>query len=155
MENIDMEERTQRKLKLIIGRAERMDFPDGEVFGVPAKIDTGAYRSSVWASNIREEDGELTYTLLGPESPYYSGIECRTTKYERVEVENSFGQKEERYSLTIRAKVGAKIIRSNFTLSDRSSKTYPVLIGRRFLKGRYLVDVAEGDPMDDEESSAS
>ena len=37
----------RRKLKAIVGRAERVDFPDGAITGVPAKIDTGAYRSSV------------------------------------------------------------------------------------------------------------
>lgn len=140
-----------RKLKLVIGRAERVDFPDAEVFSVHGKIDTGAYRSSVWASDIREENGVLKFKILGPESKAYSGKDCETTEYEVVEVENSFGQKEDRYSVYLRVKVGAKTTRTNFTLADRSVKTYPVLIGRRLLRGRYLVDVSEGEPLDDEE----
>lgn len=142
----------RRRLKAIVGRAERINFPDAGVSGVPAKIDTGAYRSSVWASNIREEDGVLKFTLLGPSSEFYSGQECQTDKYELVEVENSFGHKEERYSIQLKVHMGHKIVRSNFTLADRSKKIYPVLIGRKLLKGRYLVDVAEGQPLDDEES---
>jgi len=141
-----------RRLKAVVGRAERVNFPDAEVFGVPAKIDTGAYRSSVWASNIHEEDGVLYYTLLGPKSELYSGKECSVTEYEVVEVENSFGQKEDRYSVYMRVKLGSKTVKSNFTLADRSVKTYPVLIGRKLLKGRYLVDVSEGQPLDDEET---
>ena len=141
----------RRKLKAIVGRAERIDFPEGEIVGVPAKIDTGAFRSSVWASNIREENGVLHFTFLGPESPYYSGKECSVDKYEVVEVENSFGHKENRYSVHLRVRLGSKVVLSNFTLADRSKKTYPVLIGRKLLRGRYIVDVSEGQPLEDEE----
>lgn len=141
----------RRKLKAIVGRAERIDFPDGAIVGVPAKIDTGAYRSSVWASDIRVKDGILTFKLLGKESEFYSGKECQTDKFEVVEVENSFGHKENRYSISLRVRLGPKVVRSNFTLADRSKKTYPVLIGRKLLRGRYIVDVSEGQPLDDEE----
>lgn len=146
---------TRRKLKAIIGRAERIDFPDSDIVAIPAKIDTGAYRSSVWASDIHEAEGVLTFKLLGPESEYYSGKLCSTTEFEVVEVENSFGQKEERYSVYLRVRLGPKVIKSNFTLADRSKKTYPVLIGRKLLRGRYVVDVSEGQPLDDEESNDS
>ncbi|HEY8999639.1 MAG TPA: RimK/LysX family protein [Candidatus Saccharimonadales bacterium] len=142
-----------RRLKAIVGRAERVDFPDGDIKGVPAKIDTGAFRSALWASSIREENGVLKFTMLGPESPYYSGKECETSAYERVEVENSFGDKEERYSVHIRIRLGTKIVPTNFTLTDRSQKVYPVLIGRKLLRGRYVVDVSEGQPIDDEETN--
>lgn len=140
-----------RKLKAIVGRAERINFPELDVYGVPAKIDTGAFRSSVWASDIREEGGVLTFKLLGKESSWYSGKEYSTDQYEIVEVENSFGQKEDRYSVYIKVKMGSKTVRSNFTLADRSQKTYPVLVGRKLLRGRYVVDVSEGQPLEDEE----
>ena len=142
----------RRKLKAVIGRAERVDFPAAEVFGVPAKIDTGAYRTSVWASDIREEDGVLKFKILGPQSEYYSGKDCQVKHYEIVDVESSMGHIEKRYSIMFSIKVGPKTVRSNITLSDRSKKTYPVLIGRKFLRGRYLVDVSEGDPIEDEET---
>ena len=142
----------RRRLKVVVGRAERVDFPDGEIFGVPAKIDTGAYRSSVWASNIHEKDGTLHFKLLGSGSEWYSDKECSTTRYEVVDVENSFGHKEKRYSVYLRVKLGSKTVTSNFTLADRGVKTYPVPVGRKLLKGRYLVDVSEGQPLEDEET---
>lgn len=143
----------RRKLKAVIGRAERVDFPSAEVFNVPAKIDTGAYRTSVWASDIREEDGVLKFKLMGPKSEFYSGKDCEAKSFEIVDVENSFGQKERRYSIQFGIKVGHKTIRTNITLANRASKTYPVLIGRKFLRGRYLVDVSEGEPIEDEETA--
>lgn len=142
----------RRKLKAIIGRAERVDFPTAGVFNVPAKIDTGAYRTSVWATDIHEENGELKFKLMGPESEFYSGQQCSVKNFEIVDVENSFGQKEKRYSIQFQVKVGHKKIRTNITLANRSAKTYPVLIGRKFLRGRYLVDVSEGEPIEDEET---
>jgi len=146
---------TKRRMKVVIGRVERINIIDAEIVGVPAKIDTGAFRSSIWATNIYEKDGKLFFTLLGPESPWYTGKEMSVDKYERVEVENSFGHKEERYSIHTKIKMGPKVVSSNITLSDRSKKIYPVLIGRKLLKGRYVVDVSEGEPLDDEESTKS
>jgi hypothetical protein len=140
-----------RKLKAIVGRAERIDFPDAGIKAVPAKIDTGAFRSSIWASDVVEKNGVLSFKLLGSESPYYSGKTCETTQFEIVDVENSFGHKEDRYSVYLRVRLGSKLIKSNFTLADRGKKTYPVLIGRKLLRGRYLVDVSEGQPLEDEE----
>jgi hypothetical protein len=142
----------RRKLKAVIGRAERVDFPSADVFNVPAKVDTGAYRTSVWASDIREEHGVLKFKLMGPKSEYYSGKECSVKSFEIVDVENSFGQREKRYSILFSMKVGHKLIRTNITLADRHKKNYPVLIGRKFLRGRYLVDVSEGEPIQDEET---
>lgn len=142
----------RRKLKAVIGRAERVDFPTAGIFNVPAKIDTGAYRTSVWATDIHEHDGELKFKLLGPASEFYSGQECSVKNFEIVDVENSFGQKEKRYSVMLTIQVGHKKMRTNITLANRSKKIYPVLIGRKFLRGRYLVDVSEGEPIEDEET---
>ncbi len=144
-------EAPRRKLKAIVGRAERIDFPDGAILGVPAKIDTGAYRSSVWATDISEVNGTLHFRFLGSSSPFYTGELYTTDQYEIVDVENSFGHTQRRYSVYLRVRLGTKLVRSNFTLADRSKKTYPVLIGRKLLKGRYLVDVSEGQPLNDEE----
>ena len=142
----------KRRMKVVIGRVERVNFPEFDIIGVPAKIDTGAFRSSIWASNIIEEAGVLSFTLLDASSEWYTGKIYTTTKFEIVEVENSFGHKQERYSVYIKIKMGPKNVVSNFTLADRSMKIYPVLIGRKLLRGRYIVDVAEGEPLVDEEN---
>jgi glutathione synthase/RimK-type ligase-like ATP-grasp enzyme len=137
--------------KPVIGRAEPISFKEGEVHNLTAKIDTGAYRSSVWATDIEERDGMLYFTLLGPASPCYSGQQLKTKRYQLVEVENSFGHKEQRYSVFLKVEIAGRKIRSNFTLSNRASKTYSVLIGRKLLKNRFIVDVSTGKPVEDEE----
>ncbi len=135
----------------VIGRAELIDFLDADIKDLPAKVDTGAYRSSVWATRIKEHDGELSFQLLGPKSEFYTGKKLTTTEFKVVQVENSFGAKQKRYSVWLSIRVGGKKVRSNFTLANRASKTYPVLLGRKLLKNRFVVDVAKGNPLPDEE----
>jgi len=135
----------------VIGRVERITFIDGGIEDLHAKVDTGAYRSSVWATKIRVEDGVLSFRLLGPRSAHYSGQEIRTTEFKVVEVENSFGHKQKRYSVFLKIRIAGKTVRSNFTLANRAEKTYAVLVGRKLLKNRFIVDVSQGDPIKDEE----
>lgn len=143
-----------RNYKTIIGRAEPIDFIDGSTeYGmVPAKIDSGAYSSSVWASDIREEGEELVFTLFGKGHDAFTGQQIRTKKYQVVKIENSFGKSERRYGVMLRVRFCGKKVTSFFTLADRSKKIYPVLIGRKLLKNRFLVDVSIGNPIADEET---
>jgi hypothetical protein len=137
--------------KAVIGRVEPIDVPEANVFGISAKVDTGAYRSSIWATNIYEQDDILHFTLLGPHSPFYSGRELKTKEYRIVEVESSFGHRQKRYSIFLKIHIDGKVIKSNFTLANRTDKTYPALIGRKLLKNRFIVDVSLGQPLKDEE----
>ena len=137
--------------KPVVGRVEALTFIDAGINDLPAKVDTGAYRSSIWATNVYEKKGELFFTLLGPESSFYTGKELSTKEYRLVSVESSFGHKQQRYSVFLRVTVAGKRIRSNFTLANRQTKTYPALVGRKMLKGRFVVDVSKGVPLPDEE----
>jgi hypothetical protein len=141
------------QFKTIIGRAEKIDFLiDENALGIPAKIDSGAYSSSVWASDIQEANGILTFTLLGPVHLQYTGEKISTSKYKIVTVQNSFGKSEKRYGLDMTVRFCGKKVTTFFTLADRSKKIYPVLIGRKLLKGRFVVDVATGHPVAEEET---
>lgn len=137
--------------KPVVGKVENISFPGTGVFNMVAKVDTGAYRSSIWATKIKEKDGVLHFTLLGPSSPYYSGQEVTANEYKLVKVENSFGHSQQRYSVFLSVEVAGRKIKSNFTLANRAKKTYSALIGRKMLKGRFLVDVSKGQSLDDEE----
>lgn len=140
--------------KTIIGRAEPIDFieGDGDYSTIPAKVDTGAYSSSVWASAIHEDSGELSFELFGKGYESYTGTPITTKKYQIVTVENSFGKSEKRYGVYLRVRFCGKKVTTFFTLADRSKKMYPVLVGRKLLKGRYIVDVSHGHPIADEET---
>lgn len=131
--------------KVVIGRAELLHFMDFDIADVPAKVDTGAYRSAVHASDIIiSENGGLTFTLLGGHSVCGTlAKKFSTNEYKIVTIENSFGHKEERYEVKLRVKLGPKIFKATFSLADRSKKIYPILIGRKLLNSRFIVDTAE------------
>lgn len=131
------------KFQIIIGRSEKLSFPEF-VLNIPAKIDTGAYRSSIHAKSIKliKKDGKdaLKVELLGhPTAPVV--YEKEFTDFETVSVTNSFGAEETRYEIKLKTKLGPKIFMTSFTLADRSNNLFPILVGRKLLKGRYVVDV--------------
>jgi hypothetical protein len=130
--------------KVIIGRSELLSFIGTEAVSVPAKTDTGAYRSAVHAANIAVTDGVLSFDLLGGH-PVCGSMAHRVTAeaYKTVWVANSFGHREERYEVKLKIKLGPKVFHAQFTLADRSKKIYPILLGRKLLNHRFLVDSSE------------
>lgn len=132
-----------QKEPIIIGHHEKIDIVDHVVSAIPAKIDTGANTSAIWASNISESHGTLSFSLFGSGSAYYSGQILTTQKYRVIAVKNSFGESEYRYIVSLSIRISNKRYRVHFTLADRSRSNFPILIGKRFLKGKFLVDVSQ------------
>lgn len=135
------------KFQVVIGRSEYMDITD-IALEVPAKIDTGAFRSSIHARDIeiKDENGKpvLSCNLLGhPCSPVLRPF--KTDEFSQVIVTSSIGREEKRYLVTLKVKLGPKIFRTPFTLADRSNNLFPILAGRTLLKNRYLVDVSKSN----------
>lgn len=142
---------TEKKLTTI-GRAETIKLLD---FGIStiAKVDTGADLSSIWATGIKENNGQLSLVLFGPKHPGYTGqrIKLPSSEYTLTRVSSSFGHKEIRYVIKLRIQIKNRFIRATFSLADRKDKVYPVLLGRKLLKGKFLVDVSKGEIMLEEE----
>ena len=132
--------------KAVIGRSEVLAFTALDLKDVPAKTDTGAYRSAVHARNIKldKATNTLTFDLLGghPVCGVLSAV-VTTKDFNVVTIENSFGHRENRYEVKLKVKLGPKIFVARFTLADRSKKIYPILLGRKLLNNRFLVDTAE------------
>lgn len=110
---------------------------------VPAKVDTGADSSAIWASDISVNSaGELEFLLFAPESPHYTGEKIIAKNFRVQKVRNSMGGLDIRYHTQLPIVIRGKRLRANFTLSNRSKNNFPVLIGRKTLKNRFLVDVS-------------
>ena len=125
-----------------IGRSVYINF-GRRATDVPAKIDTGADSSSVWASNIRvDKDGVLKFSLFGKGSPYYNGKVFRRTDYSVAIVKSASGHEIIKYRTHFTITIAGKKIKALFGLSDRAAHNFPVLIGRRTLSGKFLVDVS-------------
>lgn len=130
--------------KVIIGRSEVLTFVGTDAIDIPAKTDTGAYRSAVHADNIIESEDCLTFDILGGH-PVCGSMSHRIVakEFKKVWIANSFGHREERYEVKLKVKLGPKLFFARFTLADRSKKIYPILLGRKLINGRFLVDSDE------------
>jgi len=139
----------------VIGRAERVELPQLGLARVPAKIDTGADASSIWATGSVDSKGRLDVVFFGPDSPLYDGKIHTFSKsaYGVTRVSSSFGHREIRYKLKLKIKVNDRIINGSFTLADRSKKLYPILLGRSLLRNKFIVDVSKGRPLVAEEKA--
>ena len=138
-----------RDAKPIIGRSCEVTFTDFSKEQIPAKIDTGAYHSSVHAENIHLDDnGVLHFTILGghPVTNEFAA-NATTTEYRTATIENSFGDQEVRYEVDFNIVIDGKPYKTPFSLANRSKKIYPILIGRLLLNDNFLIDTTKS-PVD-------
>ncbi len=131
----------------IIGRREKITIPKLGLNLVWAKIDTGAYTSSIHAEDIREElvgdQKVLKFQILMPGHQKFTGRTLTFEKYREKKVKNSFGQVEVRYLVEIPIQLAGENFLAEFTLSDRSSMKNSILLGRKILRDKFLVDVSK------------
>lgn len=131
----------------IIGRAEEVILRDLLDISTHARIDTGARTSAIYISSAKVVDGKLHVVFFGPSHKCYTGEPIAFDSFGRVVVASSNGQTEARYTVKLRIILQKRKIVATFTLTDRSTQVYPVLIGRNVLRGKFIVDVKEGTPL--------
>lgn len=138
-----------------VGRAEKIDFPDLDMKKVPSKVDTGADTSSIWAEVTEQSNSSIQVVFFGSGSTFYTGetYVFKKNEYTVTRVANSFGSREVRYKIKLRVKLKGRTVRTSFSLSDRSKKLYPILIGRSLLSNKFLVDVSRGSPLREAEKN--
>lgn len=127
-----------------IGTVEYVSFPKLGLIDVPAKIDTGADSSAIWASEIGlDSDGRLSFVLFDKGSELYTGERVAVESFRSSMVKSTSGVSEARYKVALQVKIGERKVRAWFNLSDRAAMRYPVLIGRRLLHNKFIVDVSK------------
>jgi hypothetical protein len=129
----------------ILGRSDRVDLPELGLENIHAKIDTGAYTSSLHCSSAKVVNGQLEFVLLDEEHPEFTGMKFKMSKFTQREVKNSSGEAELRYIIRTTIKLFNRKIRAEFSLSDREKLRFPVLLGRKILRNRFLIDVTKKD----------
>jgi ribosomal protein S6--L-glutamate ligase len=127
--------------KIVIGRDEMVKFPNLGVGLVDGRVDTGARTSSMHAHNIELFDkGDERWVKFDFEE--YIGLEARLWKQKYVRSSN--GKKESRFFIRTQVRfANGKKYPITMSLTDRSKMKFPVLLGRRLLAGRFIVDVGK------------
>ena len=137
----------KRRYKRTIGRIEKVDFPELHLNGIEAKIDTGAYTSSIHCESVKStvKDGVeyVTFTLLDAHHPLFHKKKYTLPLHAEKIIKNSFGQAESRYVIQTKITLFEEIYDIELSLADRSAMDYPVLLGRKLLKNRFIVDIAQ------------
>jgi len=133
------------KPKRIIGRREKITLPDWGLRLISAKVDTGAYTSSIHCEYAEEKtikgQKTLEFRLLSPGHIKYTGQTFQTKNYTQKKVKNSFGVAEIRYKVITKVLMFGEEFEAEFTLSDRSKMKNAILLGRKTLQGKFMVDV--------------
>jgi hypothetical protein len=126
--------------KEVIGRFDKADFPLLNLEDIAIKIDTGAYTSSIHCDNIIEEEDGLHCTFLDDEHPLYNGKAFVFENYDIVFVKSSNGMVQKRYQVQSTIKIFNRTFKISLSLSARQEMRFPVLIGRKFLSRKFIVD---------------
>ncbi len=133
------------KKRKIIGRLEYVDVPTLNLFKISAKIDTGAYRGSVHATNIEEivKNGKkvLIFNLFNTSYPGYKEQKFEFKDYKIHQFRGTKVCYHSRYVIPVEIIIAGEKIQAELSLTDRKDLRHPILIGRRALKNKFLIDV--------------
>src|ERR1043165_2164219 len=97
---------------IVLGRCDRIDLPELGLTDIHAKIDTGAYTSSLHCRHVNVVNGKLEFVLLDEEHPEFTGMKFIFKKFSQREIKNSFGIAEQRYIIKTTIKIFNKVIRA-------------------------------------------
>lgn len=132
-------------MKKIIGRKEKITLSEWGFSMISAKVDTGAYTSAIHCeyAAVKLIGGKriLEFVLLAPSHKYFKNQIFRTERFTQKKVKNSFGNVETRYKVSTKVTMFGEDFEGEFTLSNRSEMKNSILLGRKLLKGRFLIDV--------------
>lgn len=134
------------KKKLTIGKKDKADFPELKLFDLDIKIDTGAYTSSIHCHKIKEtiEDGTkyIEFQLLDPSHKDYNHKKFKVKNFTEKKIRSSNGKGEKRYIIKTKIFIFEKAYTIELSLSERSAMRFPVLIGRKLLNNKFIVDTS-------------
>ncbi len=131
--------------KKIIGAKELISIIDLELYNIDAKVDTGADSNALHCDHIEidKQNNRVSFTLLDEVHKAYHGKRMTFPLYKIKKVKSSNGEVQIRPAIMVNIKFFGKKYKSIISLTNRADMKFPMLIGRRFLKDRFLVDVSQ------------
>lgn len=135
--------------KPVLGYIEAVSFPgfDMECY---AKVDTGACTSSLHATHIEpfKRDGQrwVRFHVHFNNDQHRLDQVCEAPLITRRTITSSNGQRSNRYIIQAEAIIAGERWPIELSLSNRGSMNYPMLLGRKAIAGRFLVDVSLNAP---------
>lgn len=131
--------------KLVIGSIEWVYLnPPGHNY--LARIDSGATTSSISVQNLVrfERNGKkwVRFELKPDNEDEAIEVEAPVERNVRIR-QASASESDRRPAILLNVQLGSLQVETEFTLTDRSQMTYPMLLGRSFLQDLVLIDVSQ------------
>jgi len=130
------------KDKIVIGRVEWIELPELKL-RLRARIDSGAKTTSLHAENVEEfqRDGS-TWVKFRIRDEQGKTMELTRKVSSTIKVSNAGGFSGKRYVIREKVKLGSVTRDITVNLNDRTKMEYRFLVGRNFLLGHFIIDVA-------------
>lgn len=126
----------KRKTKIVIGRKDVASFPEIGLSNINVKIDTGAYTSSIHCKFINVKNNVLSCSFFGEDTNDIHHF----TDFRTIRVKSSNGIAQNRYEIKTKIRLFNKSYKISLSLSNRKEMRFPVLLGRKFLNPKFVVD---------------
>ncbi|MDP9494713.1 MAG: RimK/LysX family protein [Actinomycetota bacterium] len=128
----------------VIGWREWVQLPELGVFVIKAKVDTGAATSSLHAFQIErfEKDGLafVRFEIHPRQRTRRPSIECEAPIVQDTAVRNPGGCTELRPVISSTVVIAGQPVEALINLTGRDDMGYRMLLGRRTLRNRFVVD---------------
>lgn len=127
-----------------IGKIDFIDLPEFGINDIEAKIDTGANRSSLHCVDVKvevEKDIEWLYFTVPLVEKGQSTF--KTDDFFRKNIKSSSGHVEDRFIIKTSIILFGEEIETTFSLTDRGDMKFPILLGCKLLRSRFIVDVSQ------------
>jgi hypothetical protein len=113
---------------------------------VDVKVDSGAYTSSIHVSSCKEVELEgatlLEVVFLDENHSAFDNEKHYFQEYRIKKVKSSNGHEQLRYFIKCTIELLGRKIKTEFSLTERKGMRYPILLGRKLLNKRFLIDTS-------------
>ena len=134
---------TDRK---VLGWREWVALPGLGLPAIKAKVDTGALTSALHAFLIEpysRDNRDMVRFLIHPVQRNQDfAVECHSPVYDYREVADSGGHREMRYVIQSNISLAGESWPIELTLTNRDTMRFRMLLGRRAMVDRFVVDPA-------------
>lgn len=132
--------------QMVVGWKEWVALPDLGIDWLKAKMDTGARSSALhaWGIEIVDADGltQVRFEIHPWQASALDAVTVELPLVDRRQVRSSTGHVEDRLVVATTLQIGDLSFPTELTLTNRDSMGLRMLVGRRAMKGKMLVDSA-------------
>lgn len=134
----------KKKQKTVVGRSEYIDLPDWGIYGILAKIDTGARTSALHVEDLEEVDKDhVRFHVIVDRTSKVDPVLVHADVVKWAKVRSSSGHYNVRCFVKTRMVMGPIEKDVELSLDSREKMNYRMLLGRKALTPHFVVDVGK------------